>query len=141
MKNRKMWYVCLVLLPVLLLCFCERPRKNTQYDISQVQQVSFVQVTQEGEITELETLDPNSLEAFFEDFGRIPCKIYWNDPSDCIIGPAIRIIFQDGSYHLISHYCTIHSQNGQSKDTRQWYSYEDFLALWDQYCSYEYNIP
>lgn len=134
--------ICLVLISMMLLCCgCSESQEITPYDVSQITQVSFVIVDPGGTITEVESLNQEAFASFFEEFAQLQYHKYWNDPIDSVVGSAILITFQDGTYHLINNYCTIYHKEGKSKDTRQCYTQEDFSAFWNEYCSHEYYVP
>ena len=126
---------------ILLCCGCGILAEKTKYDASEISQISFVTVDSGGEIREVEVLPQESVVPLLEDFSKLKCFEYWNDPIDYVLGSAILITFEDGNYHLINSYCTISHIDGKSNDTRQYYSKEGFIELWNQYCSHEYHLP
>lgn len=143
MSAKRPWAV-LLLLAVLLLSVagCSSPyRGRFEYDASLVSEVSFVWVEPDGTVTKLEELGSEQYPAFFQSLSQMRRHEYWNDPIDYIQGSAVLITFQNGDYHLMNHCCTIRCIDGKAEDTREYYGNDDFLAVWQQYCSQDYILP
>lgn len=136
-KSRVMF--CLFVTALMLMCCgCEGKNSRREYDVSDISSVSFVQVDPNGEMTVRQMLEPELLEVFMDEFHQLSDHSYWNDPIEAVTGSAILITFQDGNYYLINHYCTIHCVDGTSKDTWQYYGFEEFSFFWNKYCSFDY---
>ena len=126
---------------IILLAACQGSKtERMPCDITLASKVSFVSVTDDGTITELEQLDSELYSSFFQDYEKCVIHEYWNDPVDVVSGAAILISFPDGSYYLLNHYCTIHFEDGTANDLRQYYNREEFIELWNRYCSIEYLL-
>ena len=110
-----------------------------RFDKTLVTKVAFVTVASDGTLTELEALAPERYSSFFEDYAN--CKIYinWKEPVGGVTDSAILLTFQDGSYYLFDHDCTIRTINGKAIDTREYYDEAQFVDLWNRYCSQEYS--
>lgn len=110
-----------------------------RFDKTLVTRVSFVTVASDGAVTELETLAPEQYASFFEDYAK--CKLYinWKETVGAVTGSAILLTFRDGSYYLFDHDCTIRTINGKQIDTREYYDEEQFIDLWNRYCSHDYH--
>ena len=138
MKRSRWKYVFIILIIILFCQSCDIPRYN--YDVSQISNIYFVFVDHDGVITEVETLNSDLFAPFLDDYMQIREFEYWNDPIDSVYGYAIYITFQNGDYHLVDEYCTLHCEGGQVRDTWQYYDPEDFSNLWGKYCSIEYIL-
>ena len=127
---------------LIILAGCSSPyRGRYTYDVSLISEVSFVSVDSDGTIVTVESLESDQYASFFLSLSQLQRHEYWNDPIDIVEGSAILITFQDGNYHLINHHCTIRAIDGKAEDTLEFYGYEDFIELWEQYCSHDYILP
>lgn len=139
--RKKLFFLVSVLF--VLLCAGCTPQSDAAEKLRQeeIVEISFRSLDSQGNLTILQELDTALYAAFAENFSALPCDTYGNDPIEEITsGPFIHIVFSDGSFYSINHYCTVYFDGSQSKDLRVCYTLDVFEPFWEKYCRTEYEF-
>ena len=130
-------FVICCLSSILTSCGIDREYEFYQ-PISCIERIEIISASQivAASVEELKSIEPVHVidkarwDTFFECFCEVPCFAYFTDPAQMIIGDAIRIIYQDGSYELICVYSGLHLPvNEKAYYPPYYFSSEEFSNL------------
>lgn len=137
MKNPKriLLFVLFASLLAGLFAWCDAPRPyGFAESPDNIVKVSFTERGENGKKTLLGELSQGETGEFLAAFQALGCKQYWNDPSTGITGHVIEITYRDGVCEQIAHGCNRHTTDDGWDYGREYFSYEEFEQLFQQYC-------
>ena len=91
----------------------------------------------DGDCAVYATLPPSEFAPFLEDFARVSCHEWFNDPNPHICGQTVRITYADGSREWICRSGTFFSDVTKPDNSMTWYyfDYEEFDSFLQPYGS------
>lgn len=141
-------FVFLMVIPVIFLLYGCEVKANYRFaqPVSSITSIEIVYISREGlsqthklgEPTIICALSPKDWNIFLNDFQKLQCWSYWNDPPNCIREEAIRIYYKDGTIEMIgatSSGTCIKVEDGYESDdyNRYYFDRDQFIELWNQY--------
>lgn len=127
--------VASMFLLVGIFALCDAPRSyNFAESPDNIVKILFAEQSENGKRTLFGELNQNEVDDFLAAFQALRCKQYWNDPPTDITGHVIEIIYRDGVREHITHSCHRQTTDDGWDYGREYFSYEEFEQLFQQYC-------
>ena len=138
-------FVLLIVVSVLSFWFCQNIDK--QYPFSQPQEeitgieiveIKDYRIINKGyyeEIVTKKVLAPTEFDLFLSEFDRLYCREYLNVSPQVVEGAAIRVIYQDGAFDIVSIYSGFCCSADKEWSYPDYYfvpdEFNDFLLYWE----------
>jgi ABC-type enterochelin transport system ATPase subunit len=118
---------------VIVLSGCQATcHFNLSYPEKEIDLVEIIEISS-GIERVVKSLDAKSVAVIIDDLNKMKCYQYWNDPNQTIEGIAIKIIYANGDYDIITSSVHALYSNRHVSYGRKYFDKDSFNSMLDRY--------
>ena len=135
MIYRKPFVIYLTILIIILLSSCQSTFKfELSKSLGEVDTIEIIEIfSDSGEEKVLNKLDIEKASLLIDEIKKLSCYKDWNDPCQTLNGIAIKVIYFDGNYEIITSCANAVYSNGRISYGREYFDKSAFDDLITKY--------